>query len=157
MIDVIILLFSGIFGIVLGIIINLSRLKRHQRFYETQPKNIYEKQVFPAVINFESQTFTSNELDFLKKIINSNELHLPVSGDEFREIFNLENLNNQNQRSQVNIILKNINLKLFIIYGIEEGITRASTQGDRRKKCYFIKGELIQSSIAKSIHQKREL
>jgi hypothetical protein len=150
--DVLILFFSGIFGIVLGLIINLGRLKRHQRFSETQPQDISKKQVFPAVINFESQTFTANELAFLKKIIELNELRLPVSGDEFRKIFNLAKENNQSQRIQVNTILKNINLKLFFIYGIEEGIKRVSTEEDKRKKCYFIKVELIRSGIAKSIH-----
>jgi hypothetical protein len=152
MIQVFILLAAGILGIALGLIISLMRLKREQRFDEYQPQNMSIEPVFPAVINFDSQTFTANELAFLKKIIQLNELRLPVSGDEFRKIFNLAKLNNQSQRIQVNTILKNINLKLFFIYGIEEGIKRVSTEDDKRKKCYFIKVELIRSGIAKSIH-----
>lgn len=152
-----ILFVSGIAGLALGLNTNIKILLSQLVFNRLQPQRMPTEKSFPPVINFESCAFTEIELNFLRKLIQLNEMNLPASNDDFNDLFNLGQANKQNERIQRNQLLKNLNLKLFFIYGIEEGIMRLSTQVDKRKKCYFIKDELIQLGFTKDIHQKANL
>jgi len=152
-----ILFLSGITGLALGLNTNVKSLLIQLTAGRFQPKDMNTHQAYPSIINFESCTFTDIELSFLRKLIQLNGLQLPASNDDFNDLFDLGQANKQNERIQRNQLLKNLNLKLFFIYGIEEGITRLSTQVDKRKKCYVIKDELIQLGFTKDIHQKANL
>jgi len=152
-----ILFLSGITGLVLGLNTNVKSVLIQLVAGRFQAKDINTHQAYPSIVSFESCTFTEIELNFLKKLVQLNGLQLPASNDDFNDLFNLGQANKQNERIQRNQLLKNLNLKLFFIYGIEEGITRLSTQVDKRKKCYFIKDELIQLGFTRDIHQKANL
>jgi hypothetical protein len=157
MVEFTILFVSGIAGLTLGLNSNIKILLSQLVFNRLQPHRMPTEKSFPPVINFESCTFTDIELSFLRKLVQLNGLQLPASNDDFNDLFQLGQANKQNERIQRNQLLKYLNLKLFFIYGIEEGITRLSTQVDKRKKCYFIKDELIQLGFTRDIHQKANL
>jgi len=151
------LFISGITGLALGLNTNVKSLLVQIASSRFQAKDMNTQQTYPSIINFESCTFTDIELSFLRKLVQLNGLQLPASNDDFNDLFNLGQSNKQNERIQRNQLLKNLNLKLFFIYGIEEGITRLSTQVDKRKKCYVIKDELIQLGFTRDIHLKENL
>jgi len=151
------LLISGITGLALGLNTSVKSLLMQFTVGRFQAKDINTHQAYPSIVSFESCTFTEIELNFLKKLFQLNGLQLPASNDDFNDLFKLGQSNKQNERIQRNQLLKNLNLKLFFIYGIEEGITRLSTQVDKRKKCYVIKDELIQLGFTRDIHQKANL
>lgn len=155
--EFLILFLSGITGLALGLNTSVKSLLIQLTAGRFQAKDMNTHQAYPSIINFESCTLTDVELNFLKKLVQLKDLQLPASNDDFNELFNLGQANKQNERIQRNQLLKNLNLKLFFIYGIEEGIMRLSTQVDKRKKCYFIKDELIQLGFTKDIHQKANL
>lgn len=152
-----ILFLSGITGLALGLSTSVKSLLTQFTAGRFQSKDMNIQQAYPSIINFESCTFTDVELNFLRKLVQLNGLQLSASNDDFNDLFNLGQTNKQNERIQRNQLLKNLNLKLFFIYGIEEGIMRLSTQEDKRKKCYFIKDELNQLGFTKDIHQKANL
>lgn len=58
------------------------------------------------------------------------------------EILNLNKLTRENQRQRRHIIIKELNLKLFLILGIRESITRVSSENDRRVKYYKLIPEI---------------
>ena len=151
------LFISGITGLALGLNTNVKSLLIQFAAGRFQSRDMNTHQAYPSIINFESCTFTDIELSFLRKLVQLNGLQLPASNDDFNDLFKLGQANKQNERIQRNQLLKNLNLKLFFIYGIEEGITRLSTQVDKRKKCYVIKDELIQLGFTRDIHQKENL
>jgi len=154
-----ILFLSGITGLVLGLNTNIKSvlIQLVAGRFQAKAKDMNTHQAYPSIVSFESCTFTEIELNFLRKLIQLNGLQLPASNDDFNDLFNLGQANKQNERIQRNQLLKNLNLKLFFIYGVEEGIMRLSTQVDKRKKCYFIKDELIQLGFNRDIHQKANL
>ena len=154
-----ILFLSGITGLVLGLNTNVKSvlIQLVAGRFQAKAKDMNTHQAYPSIINFESCTFTEIELSFLRKLVQLNGLQLPASNDDFNDLFNLGQANKQNERIQRNQLLKNLNLKLFFIYGVEEGIMRLSTQVDKRKKCYVIKDELIQLGFTRDIHQKANL
>ncbi len=152
-----ILFVSGIAGLALGLNTNIKMLLSQLVFNRLQPQRMPTEKSFPPVINFESCAFTEIELNFLRKLIQLNELNLPANNDAFGELFHQGQANKQNERIQRNHLLKNLNLKLFFIYGIEDGIVRMSNQDDKRKKCYSLKEELNLKGLSQDIKDKSNL
>ena len=66
----------------------------------------------------------------------------------FNEILNLNKLSKENQRQRRHIVIKEINLKLYLITGAREAIIRVSSETDRRVKYYnFIPNSVELSAI----------
>jgi hypothetical protein len=61
--------------------------------------------------------------------------------NELNNFLNLNNLSSENQRQRRHIILKELNLKLYLITGLREVITRKSSISDKRIKYYIIENE----------------
>jgi hypothetical protein len=58
-------------------------------------------------------------------------------------VLNLSKLSKENQRQRRHIILKELNLKLFLITGIRETIIRVSSDKDKRVKSYTFVPEVL--------------
>jgi len=151
------LFISGLTGLALGLNSDVKGLLSQMVSGRFQAKDRNTQQAYSSIINFETCAFTEIEFKFLRKLVQLKELGFPANNIDFNDLFHLGQFNKQNERIQRNQLLKNLNLKLFFIYGIEEGIMRLSTPLDKRKKCYFIKDELIQLGFSKDIHQKANL
>jgi hypothetical protein len=57
---------------------------------------------------------------------------------EINKMFHLFKLSDVNQRVRRHIIVKEINLKLFMITDIRECIVRVASEDDKRKKYYYL-------------------
>ena len=151
MFEIIIIFFSGVLGILLGIVNNNSGILKLVSFKSVKTKEITYTKSYPAVIDFESSKFSKTELNILRKLIHLNDLQLPLRIEKNFDLFNLDPLSKSSRRTQINQILKKLNLKLLFIYGIQDGIISLNTDEDKRKKCYFIKDELIVLGIAHDV------
>jgi hypothetical protein len=61
-----------------------------------------------------------------------------LSVDQFNELLNLTELTTTNQRQRRHIIVKELNLKLYLITGLRESIIRTSIDTDKRVKYYTL-------------------
>lgn len=61
-----------------------------------------------------------------------------LSVDQLNELLNLSELKESNQRQRRHIIIKELNLKLYLITGLRESIIRTSKRSDKRIKYYTI-------------------
>ena len=75
------------------------------------------------------------ELRFLIKLIEDDNQYLTVN--ETNEILRIEKLSKENQRQRRHLFLKELNMKLKMIFNINECIERESTEYDRRAKSYL--------------------
>jgi hypothetical protein len=151
MFEIIIIFFSGVLGILIGIISNNSGILKLVSFKSVKTKEITYTKTYPAVIDFESSKFSKTELNILRKLIHFNERQMPLRIEKNFDLFKLDPLSKSSRRVQINQILKKLNLKLFFIYGVQDGITSMNTDEDKRKKCFFIKDELIVLGIANDV------
>ena len=71
-----------------------------------------------------------------------NDSNASIDVRELNEILNLTKLSKENQRQRRHIVLKELNLKLFLILGTRETITRISSESDRRVKYYTLIPEI---------------
>jgi hypothetical protein len=158
MFEIIIIFFSGVLGILFGIMNNNSGILKLVSFksVKTKDKSVKTKEItytksYPTVIDFESSKFSKTELNILRKLIHLNDLQLPLLIEKNFDLFNLDPRSKSSRRTQVNRILKKLNLKLLFIYGIQEGIFSLNTEKDKRIRCFFIKDELIVLGIANDV------
>jgi len=151
MFEIIIIFFSGVLGILFGIMNNNSGILKLVSFKSIKTKEITYTISYPAVIDFKSSKFSKTELNILRKLIHLNDLQLPLRIEKNFDLFNLDPRSKSSRRTQVNRILKKLNLKLLFIYGIQEGIISLNTEKDKRIRCFFIKDELIVLGIANDV------
>jgi hypothetical protein len=86
-------------------------------------------------------------IEFLSNQTGSNE----VTVHDINELLNLTKLSKENQRQRRHIILKELNLKLFLITGIRETIIRVSSEKDRRIKSYVFVPEILEIDDLKEL------
>lgn len=89
--------------------------------------------------------FDTLEIRFLKRILTSESRLLSVV--EANEILRIERLSKENQRQRRHLFLKDLNMKLKMIYKIPECIERQSTELDRRSKYYCLHKDISKESI----------
>jgi hypothetical protein len=96
--------------------------------------------------------FDTLEIRFLKRLIDSEEKALSVA--ETNEILRIEKLSKENQRQRRHLFLKDMNVKLKMIFNVNESIERQSTEQDRRSKFYSLHHNLSNSQIEELIKNK---
>lgn len=89
------------------------------------------------------------EIRFLKRILSNEDKLLSVK--EANEILRIERLTMENQRQRRHLFLKDLNVKLKMIYKIPECIERKSTELDRRSKYYCLHPKINRETIEKLI------
>ncbi|MBP6054914.1 MAG: hypothetical protein KA527_04680 [Cytophagaceae bacterium] len=89
--------------------------------------------------------FDTLEIRFLKRILTSESRLLSVV--EANEILRIERLSKENQRQRRHLFLKDLNMKLKMIYKVPECIERQSTELDRRSKYYCLHKDISKESI----------
>ncbi len=91
-----------------------------------------------------------HEVKLLKAILESpNNIGLDVG--EINELLNLKKLSKENQRQRRHIILKELNLKLYLISGVRETITRVPSENDKRVKYYSFVSDVPDFDIIKNL------
>ncbi|MEY4293053.1 MAG: hypothetical protein RIQ61_1451 [Bacteroidota bacterium] len=91
-----------------------------------------------------------HELKLLAALVDqSNSQSFLVS--ELNELFKLEKLSKENQRQRRHIILKELNLKLFLVTGIRECIIRVPSETDKRIKFYTLHEQILENDLIRTI------
>jgi hypothetical protein len=91
-----------------------------------------------------------HELKLLNALISAK----PSSGiavNEINALLNLSKLSKENQRQRRHIIVKELNLKLFLVSGLRESIIRVSSEIDKRVKYYTFDDETLDIELIKKI------
>ena len=131
-------------GVTIGL--NVKRLVIHPKQKQKTPESInqtsahnkHDKQKLIPYLD-------TLEIRFVKRILNQEDKLLSVN--EANEILRIERLSKENQRQRRHIFLKELNLKLKMIYQIPECIERKSTDLDRRSKFYCLHEQISKESI----------
>jgi hypothetical protein len=89
--------------------------------------------------------FDTLEIRFLNRIIMNKEE--PISVNDTNEILRIERLSKENQRQRRHLFLKDLNIKLKMIYKVPECIERKPTEMDRRSKYYSLNESITKESI----------
>jgi DNA-binding transcriptional MerR regulator len=134
---------NSILTLVIGLIIGLnatnlrvSFLKTFTNFPKLIPAN-QQTRIAPAVtIKKNNRYFDELEMRLLKAITNPEEKGLDIAS--LNSLLNLKKLSEENQRQRRHLFLKELNLKLFLLFGIREGITRVEFDSDKRMKRYVL-------------------
>ncbi|MEY4987433.1 MAG: hypothetical protein RL567_1212 [Bacteroidota bacterium] len=97
--------------------------------------------------------FDTLEIRFLTRITDSESKALSVS--ETNEILRIEKLSKENQRQRRHLFLKDLNVKLKMIFNVNESIERQSTEYDRRSKYYSLHHNINKSQLKELIAKKK--
>ena len=119
-------------------------------------RNEIEKTVLIQSLNSRN---TSNELldphetKLIKALTTiSNRERLTV--EDINLLLNLKKLSKENQRQRRHIIIKELNLKLFLMTGVRESIIRVASQTDKRVKSYTLVPEILNNNKIKEVKSK---
>ncbi len=93
--------------------------------------------------------FDTLEYRFLIRLIETEENGLYVK--EANEILRIEKLSKENQRQRRHLFLKDLNVKLKMIFNVNECIERQSSEMDRRSKYYCIHQNINKNSLEELI------
>ncbi len=89
------------------------------------------------------------EVRFIKRLIDNENSVLTVF--ETNEILRIEKLSKENQRQRRHLFLKELNMKLKMIFKINDCIERQSTEFDRRSKLYSLNQNLDPKTLIQLI------
>ncbi len=131
-------------GVALGL--NFRRFKFTKKQYQPSPlANYHVNDSRKPDTQILLPYFDTLEIRFLKRILSNEEELLSVH--EANEILRIERLSKENQRQRRHIFLKDLNVKLKMIFKIPECIERKSTELDRRSKYYSLHEQISKKSI----------
>lgn len=134
---------NSILTLVIGMIIGLNAPALRVSLFKAVAKfpqittSIHQPRIQPTVtIKKNNPYFDELEVRLLKAIINraENEIDIP----NLNLLLNLKKLSEENQRQRRHLFLKELNLKLFLLFGIREVITRVEFDSDKRMKRYVL-------------------
>ena len=148
------IILSLILGLIIGL--NLKRVsiisnfdKKLVRESPNNPPYFQEhrhQNIDKADIN---HCFDTLEKRFLNKLLQQEELGVNVK--TLNSIANLTQLSDENQRQRRHLFLKELNLKLFLIFGIRESIVRLDSSVDKRVKNYILSDQIDKEKLMVSI------
>jgi len=110
-----------------------------------RPKDKVVIQTQPVERKVGNRYFDDLEIRLLKAIIQQDNEGLGIA--HLNSLMNLTKLSEENQRQRRHLFLKELNLKLYLIYGIREGITRIESVSDKRIKMYVLNDKIDSSAI----------
>ena len=134
---------NSILTLVIGMIIGLNATSLRVSFFKAVAKfpqittSIQPPRTQPTVtIKKNNRYFDELEVRLLKAIIDPAENGIDIPN--LNALLNLKKLSEENQRQRRHLFLKELNLKLFLLFGIREGITRVEFDSDKRMKRYVL-------------------
>jgi hypothetical protein len=89
------------------------------------------------------------EIRLLQAILDQDSNGLGIAN--LNSLLNLTKLSEENQRQRRHLFLKELNLKLFLIFGVREGITRIESETDKRVKLYVLNEKIEIPAITDTI------
>lgn len=111
--------------------------------------NVY-KNHYKKISNNNEYILDPHEAKLLKTIIESpNNTGIDVK--TINELLHLTKLSKENQRQRRHIVLKELNLKLYLITGDRETIKRIPSEADKRVKYYNFESETLELDMIKNL------
>jgi hypothetical protein len=156
------IILTLIFGLIIGLnsknksfIIKLK--SKFHSLFKNHPSHQAQKLPFKLDEKQEMyHCFDTLEVRFLNKLLERNTEKVCVI--TLNKINNLTHLSCENQRQRRHLFLKELNLKLYLIFGIRESIVRIDSFEDKRVKNYILSNHIDKEKLINSlIIQKRDL
>jgi DNA-binding transcriptional MerR regulator len=136
------------FGLIIGInatFLRVSFLKTFTKFPKIKLIDNNSSVSQSLAVDKSNRYFDELEIRLLKTIISQGENGLDIA--QLNTLLNLKKLSDENQRQRRHIILKELNLKLFLLFGIREGIIRIEIDLDKRRKSYVLNKKINKTQI----------
>ena len=134
---------NSILTLIIGLIIGINATSLRVSFLKTFTKfpklNLIDKNTSVSqtlTVKKNNRYFDELEVRLLKAITSQEENGLDIA--RLNALLNLKKLSEENQRQRRHLFLKELNLKLFLLFGIREGITRVEFDSDKRMKRYVL-------------------
>jgi len=134
---------NSILTLIIGLIIGINAMSLRVSFLKTFTKfpklNLIDKNTSVSqmpTVKKNNRYFDELEVRLLKTITSQEEIGLDIA--RLNILLNLNKLSEENQRQRRHLFLKELNLKLFLLFGIREGITRVEFDTDKRMKRYVL-------------------
>jgi hypothetical protein len=148
------IILTLIFGLIIGL--NLKRVPYFTSFRKVSPE-------LPINLRFDqdhslnkkhhkqdsNHCFDILEVRFLHKLLEHEGNEVDVK--TLNLITNLTGLTAENQRQRRHLFLKELNLKLFLIFGTRESIVRLDSLEDKRVKKYVLSEEIDREKLMVAI------
>jgi hypothetical protein len=143
---------NGILTLTIGLIIGINASSLRVSFLKTFTKfpkiNLIDNGTSVSqtlTVTKSNKYFDELEIRLLNTLIRQEENGLDVA--QLNALLNLNKLSDENQRQRRHIILKEINLKLFLLFGIRDGIIRFEFDLDKRMKRYVLNEKINTTQI----------
>jgi DNA-binding transcriptional MerR regulator len=134
---------NSILTLIIGLIIGINATSLRVSFLKTFTKfpklNLIDKNTSVSqtlTVKKNNRYFDELEVRLLKAITSQEENGLDIA--RLNALLNLKKLSEENQRQRRHLFLKELNLKLYLLFGIREGITRVEFDTDKRMKRYVL-------------------
>ena len=153
------IILTLILGLVIGL--NLKQISFTKAFPQytiirrgsSSPKPIEVGTLKPQTVQQnQDHCFDILEVRVLTRIIDPNEPKLDVKS--LNNLTNLTNLSPENQRQRRHLFLKELNLKLFLIFNIRESIIRYDDENDKRIKIYKLSDQISPDMISRALNME---
>ena len=148
------IILTLIFGLIIGL--NLKRVPYITGFRKVAPQipnnQRFVQDLSPNMKHFKQDSnycFDTLEVRFLHKLLEHEGNEVDVK--TLNLITNLTGLTAENQRQRRHLFLKELNLKLFLIFGTRESIVRLDSLEDKRVKKYVLSEEIDRKKLMVSI------
>ena len=132
------------FGIILVFIIGVILGLFYQFFYKKIPK-IKTDKLIPTI--YAQQYFNEIEISIFSKILTSPDKS--ISSHELNLLINQKNLSSVELDRLKRLILKDLNLKIKIVFGIPNGIWQVDSFEDKKLKKFMLSKEFNVSQLNK--------
>jgi hypothetical protein len=134
---------NSILTLIIGLIIGINAMSLRVSFLKTFTKfpklNLIDKNASVSqmpTVKKNNRYFDELEVRLLKTITSQEEIGLDIA--RLNILLNINKLSEENQRQRRHLFLKELNLKLFLLFGIREGIIRVEFDTDKRMKRYVL-------------------
>ena len=134
--------------IVIYTLINSKKTEEKEATYLVNHSSIRQK--YKMARSGDQYILDPHEAKLLRAILNTPN-HSGLDVKQINELLNLTKLSKENQRQRRHIILKELNLKLYLISGVRETITRVPSESDKRVKYYSFVPEVPDFDTIKNL------
>lgn len=149
--DMLFLAMLFVLFVCLSIIYMLIKAKKtNEKEASYKVNNTVFRQKYKLKSTSDQYILDPHEAKLLRAILNTpNNTGLDVK--QINELLHLTKLSKENQRQRRHIVFKELNLKLYLISGVRETITRVPSETDKRIKYYSFIDEVPEFDTIKKL------
>ncbi len=134
--------------IAIYLLVKTREPKKKEQSYRVDYKNF--KNQYKKITNTDQYVLDPHEAKILRAILESPN-NSGIDVNKINELLHLTKLSKENQRQRRHIVIKELNLKLYLISGVRETITRIPSEADKRVKYYSFVSETPEFDTIKQL------